>query len=499
MSLENSFSIYTIQDGTLADINQIDTDKLTIALAQANKVVFHLSSGLAKKDIDLVRAARLKDTYLTAGAYPIFFIWESGLLETINDNLSEISKEIIFKRFMNWLIKFTVAKLRDFEGGETTGRLNLPTNIEVAKALKKVEFKGEPYCHLVPNANLKPVNNIERQTLEQALANDARFQEAVQAIVDSNVAAHKPRPTTIKYLASHKQSLAKTSLSPEIVDHLVEDAAQKAGKGILSSAWLIKQAGEILVQVIDQFIAKRDHGVYCTVVEAVLRNLYATTVGITEWHQLKQAIAHTFTQPNHHSKRENWFLVDHLSQLLAKGHQPDITLVGHSAGSIYACGLLAYIAQVQGNPTHPMPQSFRFKNMIFLAPTCTFTLFHQTLDNYSYLFENFSLFGLNDENEINNTLVPALYTRSLLYFISGVLENAGDGLDKNTFDCPITGMQRYYLNSDTYKTNDVIAVRHFIGQDNTRILWTASNGGNGLMSVEEPNMLSSLQQIIAHQ
>ena len=44
---------------------------------------------------------RLYPRYDAAGAYPIFFVWESGILEAPFNNLQEIAGEGLFQEFVN--------------------------------------------------------------------------------------------------------------------------------------------------------------------------------------------------------------------------------------------------------------------------------------------------------------------------------------------------------------------------------------------------------------
>ena len=99
---------------------------------------------------------------------------------------------------------------------------------------------------------------------------------------------------------------------------------------------------------------------------------------------------------------------------------PDLTvdLVGHSAGSIVICQMLktARTANLQ----------LKLRNIIFMAPACTSTLFHDEIVRNPTPCQVFRMFTMADEYECKNQLVSLVYTRSLLYLISGVLDDAAD-------------------------------------------------------------------------
>ena len=72
-------------------------------------------------------------------------------------------------------------------------------------------------------------------------------------------------------------------------------------------------------------------------------------------------------------------------------------------------------------------------------------------------FDSIRMFTMADKFETENRLVPGVYTRSLLYFISGVLEDGAD--------VPILGMERYMSGAEPYGTEPLLAVRSFFDSD----------------------------------
>jgi hypothetical protein len=233
--------------------------------------------------------------YQAAGARPVFMVWESDFLETTSNNLHEINKEKIFSFIVKRVLKYSVGKLTNIGGSKASGQLPLPKDIEIGKEFNKrltEKPDGEvPYGDFKPES-LDELTEAERKQFEDSLATDPDFQNEVQAIVDTA----KPEETesTSKGIVVRQRKSTSTLMSPDVVDELVADAAEKEGKGIFSSAAMIIKAGQILWRVIDRFRRGRDHGLYTTVVEEVLREFYVANVGSAIWGMMKKDTEDTF-------------------------------------------------------------------------------------------------------------------------------------------------------------------------------------------------------------
>lgn len=94
---------------------------------------------------------------------------------------------------------------------------------------------------------------------------------------------------------------------------------------------------------------------------------------------------------------------------------------------------------------------------------------------------------MSDDLESDDVLVPILYTRSLLYFVSGVLEgHLEDEVWKDDIDAPIVGMQRYINDQTVFDLNgfpEVEQVRQFLQGVPGSEVWSESSAGNGLNSM----------------
>jgi hypothetical protein len=231
----------------------------------------------------------------------------------------------------------------------------------------------------------------------------------------------------------------------------------------------IEQATGVLDNVMNRFAQGRDHGLYATVVEELLRAFYIYKVGTDIWDQMKQETLDAFgTDPNQYGGTA---FLQGLANYWKNGQHPRITLVGHSAGANYICRFLQFADLYQ------LPEDMQF-DVVFLAPACTFDLFSQTL-KYKQRIKGIRIFGMNDTLEQANSLVaqtPLIYPYSLLYFVSGVLEDEAD--------TPLLGMQRYYSGKAPYKgmpeVDDSLTYLQAAGPDPN--VWSIATGANGLAS-----------------
>jgi pimeloyl-ACP methyl ester carboxylesterase len=481
MALDKSLYIHSGGDGVLGETSEADVQALVSGLKGSSKVAFHVHGGLVSKKEALANAEILAPAYIAAGIRPIFVAWESGFLETVRNNLQEIDKEAIFKALVKRLLQYAIGKLTQIGEAKAVGGIQTPKDTEVGIELQKRLANTTPYGS-VANAAPSELSDAERKAFEAFLAADTQFQKAV-----ADVAASL-QPTTVedtsKGVTARVRGSAKTLMSADVLEELAADVKSRSdARGLISTAKLIQKAGLILVRIVKRLHSGRDHGVYTTVVEEVLRELYVDNVGSFIWGAMKKDTLDTFQSGAPGKPRAGTTLMRELCALMQAGHKPDISFVGHSAGSIYGCNMLSYIADLRRTQAYPIPADFRLKNLVLLAPACGFDVFGKVLDEHEKqpLFDHFRMFALSDELESGYWEVPVVYPRSLLYFVSGIVETEGG---KRTFDLPLLGMQRYYKAADVYKDPALERVRKFVlaGGGERQAVWSLDPRTDGLGS-----------------
>ena len=171
-----------------------------------------------------------------------------------------------------------------------------------------------------------------------------------------------------------------------------------------------------------------------------------------------------------------------------------LDLVGHSAGAIAICNLVSR--------TMARKEVFSFNHIILLAPACTTELFQTTLLANPSRYRSLRIFTMTDENECRDMLVPYLYTRSLLYLISGILEDEG-----RAFDASLLGLQRHIAFRHPYDTDTLKPLHDYLyenGSDRLCFSQTVEGAPVGLQTRslkhgdfdDDPDTLASITAIL---
>lgn len=441
--------IHTRADGLLASTAPADVTEIARRAARADRVVIHFHGGLVSSRRGFQTAERLAAEYQKTGAYPVFFVWSSGLVETVTGNLREILVEDLGQRLLRWVLRFTVGKLGQDESQRAAGGLTLPYEMEVNAELRGRELGNEPYAGLPVPGDVGPVQPEEREQLEQAVATDETLAAELEAILaerrpggSRGVTAGQPR---------------KTLLSPEVLDEL--DPGD-GSRGVVSTALLAKKVAAVFAAVVARFRAGTDHGVYPTVVEELLRELYLANVGAAVWAAMKKDTADTFVADS--KDRGGAMFLDEFAAALDQ--PPRLSLVGHSTGAVFIDNFLDAVSR------HPGLAAQRLQNVVLLAPACTFGHLAEAL-RHERLVEQFRLFSMDDATERADHLIPGLYPRSLLYLVSGLLERDPSGASAVV---PVAGLQRYYLDDRYADMDGVKAVRAYATAVPDRLVWSPS-------------------------
>ena len=484
--------IITGRNGELDGTTPEQVAAILEELSSQERIVLHFHGGLVDRAGGLATAERLAKVYSDAGAYPVFMVWQSGLLEVLRHNLDEIVREDLFKRLLRRVLQFSVGKLWQDEGQRAAGALPVPKDVALNGELAKRESGAEPYAETSSPASLEAVSEDERQQLELAIQSDPSLQEAVEQVLadrQPETAVEGSRGVVVRREAS-----ASSLIDPEVLDEIDPGGGAAGERGVISTLAVAKKAGAVLVRVISRFRANTDHGVYPTVVEELLREFYLANAGGAVWAAMKKETLDTFGAPD----RGGRLVLDALAEGLQRGDRPQITLVGHSTGAVYIDNLLEEVAKGRTGGYRPWPDDAGFR-VILLAPAATYASFTTTLGSARELVDELLLFTMTDEAEQADRLAGAVYPRSLLYFVSGVVERDDAGSSAVT---PLIGMSRY--RGAAYA--DVSALR--VGRDYLTekrvVLSPTVPGAAGLQSGatshtafdEDPQVLASLAQIL---
>jgi hypothetical protein len=463
--------INTRGDGVLDDTSPEDVAEIAKKIAQAPRSVIHLHGGLVSKDHGLATAARLGEFYSQHGIVSVFFVWQSGLLETIRNNTREIFDEKIFKALLKMLLKWAGAKVAASVGGRAVTEVSPLNELTIEQALYEARQGQKQPLTQFDSGQCAPLTSEEQQAFEKALRQNKEFRIAFDSLM-LGLGAEPPTDRARIAGTEASPSHISKSIKEELAASVRTDAA---ARGFFDPVALVIRASIVLSRIVRRFLLKRDHGLYTTVVEELLRELYLDAIGSWIWGRMKKDTRDTFDEfPPNAPRGGRLFVAELGKQLATTPTFPKLSVIGHSAGTIFACHLLEHIDQQRSIGT--MPKDFRFDHIAFLAAACQCTLFDKILRLHGQrsLFNSFRLYSLCDALEAGYWEAPPLYPRSLLYMISGLLEQPD-------FDMPLVGMQRYFNLPQVYKQVDVGAIRAFLSSD-SRQVWSEFDGGSGLRS-----------------
>lgn len=475
--------------GEGTDSSPADIDALMDAFRADPRghLAIHFHGGLVSKATGLELASRLSQNYLKA-AYPVFYVWESGVWEAIRNNLGELADEPVFKQLVRKLLEYSLQRL----GAQSGARSILPGTVDAARVSQTVsEFWAHPGKDTIPYRNFEPVvpastarssaSGVDEAEIQADLEFDAEFRRALATLPDIP-------PGTRSSLTSGGAAEHRSAFSLALSEQLSEEPGTRGLITFFKVAWMIKR---ILVKVLKRYAHGRDHGLYATVVEEIVREVTLGGSGLNEWgkalqwNRMKQDALDAFGgDPQRHAGTA---LLHRLRQAHDGGLDlRRITLIGHSTGAIYIAHWLAAAQKI-------LPAQIKM-DVIFLAPAITYDLFDRTLQGQGDRIQSFRMFCMKDalerddqvwgedgELEAGHDLRRFIYPSSLLYLVSGILESdqLADGSVVDAPDQPLLGMERYFASTDVYddaRFPAVGRVRAWLKSEPGRMVWSHAEG-----------------------
>ncbi|HMS53848.1 MAG TPA: hypothetical protein PKA27_00475 [Fimbriimonadaceae bacterium] len=448
--------------GKFAKTSASDMDGMFAAFSASGRqtLVIHFHGGLVSEESALKTASLLQKPYEDAGAYPIFIVWETGILEVAQNSWARIAGETVFKILVDRVAGFAAGKLKQALGlkGLVTKEGKVDDN-ELAYSAETGDFSkaiiGQDELDAF-RATPSDLSESDESFITSQLEADFDLVGAIQGAVNS---IEPPSQVTksghvVAIQASHETLMAPAALQ--------QFSSAPGGKGIVNPLSVAKAVMTIIAKVVKRFVQGRDHGLHATVVEEILRSLYIGNIGEAVWGAMKSYPRDAFgADPSEFGGTR---LLDRLAGLPAGTR---VVLVGHSAGSIYISEIVEQIRKQN--------VSIRF-DVVYLAPAVRTDRAVEVLGQGNWPVDGFRMYTMGDDWESKDVLVsqvPFFYPRSLLYFISGILEG-GD-------DVPLLGMQRYLAINKWFSDDpNVAAMRNWLYSAPNRICFCPSSGSVGL-------------------
>lgn len=415
--------IETGGDGRLADpTTAAQVAKLAADAVAHGHLVIHLHGGLVNSGHGRATAAALVPLYRAKGGFPVAMVWHTGPGEVVCGNLREIAKEDVFQRLLKLVLRYVVGRLTSAGGAKSGAGFDPPSDLEVKAELDAAPVH-EPFGRVAGRPARLTADEV--QEFEAAVRKDPDLNDAVDHLVKGDAAA--------KGVGGFAGPVVMTRMDPRVLADLGGGDAEPGGRGIVAALALVRHTAAVLVRVIGRFSAGRDHGVLATCVEEIAREFYLASAGGAFWGAIKKDADDAF-EAVAGQERGGRLLVDALARKVdAGGLPPRITVVGHSAGAIYACRLLRELAL----------RELRVTDLVLVAAAVRYSLAGDTLEALGPLRpKRLHFVGLTEACESGYWEVPGFYPRSLLYMVSGAAER--DPAGESLADEPLVGMARFF-------------------------------------------------------
>lgn len=454
-----------------------------------SKIILYLHGGLVDQSSAEAVAKRLSGKGDGALNVPedweqIYVVWRTGFMETLRINWTELAtNDRLYKALFKRLMKFVAEKIDADDpagrgGGAGSTRL---TDREIAERLESGD--DAPFSDLdrVTQSLRRgergdwsslPDEKAVELELKKLLVLD-RDLNKVSEDIDAYIATTTADPVRAAFTGDDNAGRPPF----EHVDKAIQ--AEWSGRGPKGRAraleWggvlvgLVKHGVKIGSRIVSRYRQGRDHGLHATIAEEIARQLYGDRIGSTVWGLMTK-------DADDHFKATG--LGAELIETLSSRDDHKLTIVGHSAGSIWATEFVTALK----------PAVERELSMVFLAPAVRVSKFADMIDLYGANISQFHLFAMNDELERGDALLGKgygfVYPSSLLYLVSGLFElQDGDA----AVDAPLLGMARFIAKdadwvSEKYEAEALKKVREFLAAVPGRVVFSKTGEADKLQS-----------------
>ncbi len=418
--------------GNLCSSAQEIDELLGPALATKSHLLIHFHGGLVDEARGLEIAKGMASLYGDA-ACSLSLIWETGVLETFRDNIAGAADTKVFKKALSWVLAKTMPEL----GGPRSARGGGAAPADQAQI----------------EALLQTESGID--TLDALLTSEANDAVAMSRAKGGSVGekTEEQFAEDLTYDIDDLRSLLESSApGSEPILRQTEDETGARGGAATIALFLAK----VIFAVVKRFRTGTDHDPLPTAVEELLRAAYLAEIGAFAWSEIKEKAKNMWIDDGPAPSEKGHvggYMLRRLEALQKARPEVTIDLVGHSAGSIVICAMLAAIKEQK--------RAIKIRNVVFLAPAARLDIFKATVTAPAP-FDRFRLFTMTDGAEKSDKLVGPIYPRSLLFLVSGVFEDKPD--------TPLVGMARHITERTSSADASYDDVRHWLAADCRLIL-----------------------------
>lgn len=414
------------------------------------KLLLYFHGGLVdrKNGIEAAKLMKEKLADRSANRHVVSFVWETGPIETVTQNLNDLinlSNEGFFKEVTNFVIKL-VNKRLGFGDSRGSGEYLTDSYIDIEKN-KLNSFE-----------NLDHEFNNRTETYIEIDDEDENFSEYYKRLeAESNMLLENEGSEEIKNKKESQEELSRWG-------------------GILFA----KVIAQITFAVLKRYLNKTHHDFYPTIIEETFRKLYFDEVGSWGWRKIKEKSKMMFQAKSEIEEEYKQpvgihfltLLERHVKRKLLEKKRFEIELIGHSAGSVAICNLL--------HSTESLFSNIRYNNVFFLAPACTVNLFiEKGIKAYNNgIFKSFKMFTMEEDFEKMDHCIPYIYTRSLLYLVSGLFEDE--------IDTKIMGLHEHIRAEGRYSSfEELVKINRFLNKHQLVLSVDKVNPNESMRSTSE--------------
>jgi hypothetical protein len=255
-----------IDNGVFKDTTANDLTTLVGLIKPGQPIIVHIHGGLVTADDAIANGIALRDIYdQQSGAYPIFPIWHTGFLETVEANWTTIAGSV-FARLLRTRILGAITDLLPHVFSQDSNKLSLAGTAEAPSLLKPEHWR------LVAATAEEHLKQNPDHELYQAFQNLMAGREAAVTTDELNLHLHSTEGSLIR-------------------DSFVARAnpVTQAGFDIFGAIGQFMSAvADIVKSVASRFADGTDHGMQATIWEEILKTVYVDTIGADVWDAMKR-------------------------------------------------------------------------------------------------------------------------------------------------------------------------------------------------------------------
>ncbi|MBC7849176.1 MAG: hypothetical protein H7Y31_05550 [Chitinophagaceae bacterium] len=409
--------------------NRADVSKTFDALIDSGEdlvIYFHGGMIPLKKAYRFPNKSRLHKLFSSAGKYPYYILygadpkelWANRPTVLAGDDVRDNNEEVYEEDEISELDKALDSSYRDNSYVYLQLRLNR-------------YFNTNSQFHSMSGQPIQDTTNL----LEQ-LKSEVRQQKATY-----NRLTNKAKP--IIPAGDFTKSLLKDSVLKQLAKLDIQKTPFLYDKQAIDNpVSALYDIDKIVVSIEEREKAGRDHGEAMTCTEEAIAHsskpilVYIKKLLRHGWDMQKFDVLEPFkSDPLKYGGRA---LLDELvlfqDSMKKVNKVRKIYLVGSSTGAIMICNMLIASAEEKYS-------SLKY-NVIFTVPSCTMSLFAQSINMNGNNIESVNMFSLSDSTDKVSAawFIQDLYPGSILFMVSSICESK----DNKYHDMPLVGLQRFY-------------------------------------------------------